>query len=108
MTKDTLEKQEYIPYGIEWENEMNKLPKKELIRMIREIQAGTKDEKMVSVNTLKQAEGQVEGIINDFAGGIIDKSEALRLMGEYTGRIMNVFWNVAKEKFNENPELLKQ
>ena len=38
-----MEKKPYIPYGYEWEAEMMKLPKKELINMVREIKTGHKN-----------------------------------------------------------------
>lgn len=97
----------YTPFGQEWEEEISKLPKDELVKMIRELQTGTTDKKMVAVETFKEAEHCVTGIINDFSEGIITKGETMRLLGEYTGRIMSIFWDNAKKKFNENPELLK-
>lgn len=89
--------EKYTPYGEEWESEMNKLPKSELIKMIRKIQTGTEDKKIMLIETASQACMQVEGIINDYEGGVIDKSETMRLLGEYTGRIMEIFWNNAKK-----------
>lgn len=86
----------YTPFGDEWEAEMNKLPKEELIKMIRKLQTGTEDKQLMFINTSKQASIQVEGIINDFENGIINKRETMRLLGEYTGRIMEIFWNNAK------------
>lgn len=80
------------PYGKEWVAEMCKLSKYELIKMIRKIQTGTEDKKIMLIETAAQASQQVEGIINDYEGGIIDKKETLRLLGEYTGRIMEIFW----------------
>lgn len=88
----------YTAYGNEWEAEMNKLPKIELIKMIRKLQTGTEDKKLMLIETAKDAGQQVEGIINDYEGGIIDKSEALSLLGEYTGRIMEIFWKNAQLK----------
>ena len=93
LTKD------YIPYGVEWEKEMTRLPKAEIIKMLREAHAGTTDSKVVGIMTLYDANHQVEGIINDYEGGIIDKPETMRLMGEYTGRLMSLFWENAKKKF---------
>lgn len=91
----------YTPYGKEWEAEMNKLPKAELIKMIRKLQTGTEDKKIMLIETSEQASRQVEGIINDFESGISDKRETMRLLGEYTGRIMEIFWKNAKLKAKE-------
>lgn len=99
--------EDFTPYGIEWEDEMNKLSKAELIKIIRKTQTGTEDRKLVEIQTASEAQNQVEGIVNDFESGIIDKSETVRLLGEYTGRIMGIFWKNAKKKFIERPELLK-
>jgi hypothetical protein len=85
-------------FELQWEQEMNKLPKAELIKMIRKIQTGTEDKKLCQIETLQQANNQVEGIVNDFEAGIIDKQETMRLMGEYTGRLMELFWKNAKKK----------
>lgn len=90
----------YEPFGDQWESEMNKLPKAELIKMIRKLQTGTEDKKIMLIQTSDQASRQVEGIINDFEQGITDKRETMKLLGEYTGRIMELFWNNAKLKFN--------
>lgn len=94
----------YTPYGKEWEAEMNKLPKSELIKMILKLQTGTQDKKLMLIETAKQANRQVEGIINDYECGIIDKLETIRLFGEYTGRIMEIFWKNAKLKAKEEIE----
>lgn len=96
----------YTPFGKEWETEMNKLPKAELIKMIRKLQTGTEDKKIMLIETAEQAIQQVEGIINDYEGGIIDKPETIRLLGEYTGRIMEIFWKNAKLKAIEELALI--
>jgi hypothetical protein len=96
----------YTPYGKEWEAEMNKLPKAELIKMIRKLQTGTEDKKICGVDTSKEAQHIVEGIINDFEAGLSTKSETMYALGEYTARLMEIFWKNAKARFNEKPELL--
>ena len=98
----------YTPFGTEWEAEMNKLPKAELIKMIRKLQTGTEDKKICAIDTAKEAQHIVEGIINDFEAGISTKSETMRLLGEYTGRLMDLFWRNAKQKIKANPELLTE
>ena len=92
----------YTPFGKEWEAEMNKLSKSELIKMIRKLQTGTEDKKLMLIETAEQASRQVEGIINDYEGGIIDKRETMRILGEYTGRIMEIFWKNAALKPKQN------
>ena len=99
-------KKEYTFFGEEWEKEISKLPKSELIGIIRKLQTGTSDLRTCQIETAKDAQIQVEGIINDLVGGIIEKDEALGLLGEYTGRIMHVFGENAKKLFKEQPELL--
>ncbi len=96
----------YTPFGKEWESEIEKLPKAELIKMIRKIQTGTEERALVCLETAEDASRMAEGIINDFEGGISDKRETMRLLGEYTARIMHVFYDNAKRKFKENPSLL--
>lgn len=58
------------------------------------------------IETLSDAERYVEGVLNDFESGISDKKETMRLMGEYTGRLMELFWENSKKKIRANPELL--
>ena len=46
------------------------------------------------------------GVINDLDAGIITKEEAHNMMGEYTYRLMDIFWTEALKKIKENPNLL--
>ena len=96
----------YEQFGIEWENEMKKLPKEELIKMIRKIQTGTENKNFVFVQTSRQASAIAEGIINDFESGVSTKKETMAMMGEYTGRLMQIFWEVALEKIKNDPTIL--
>lgn len=96
----------YTPFGTQWEMQMNNLPKSELIKMIRKLQTGTEDKKICAIDTAKEAQHIVEGIINDFESGISTKSETMKSLGEYTARLMDLFWRNAKEKIKANPELL--
>ncbi len=89
------------PFEDEWEKEMNKWTKDDLIKMIRKLQTGTEDKKLCQIESSKDANIAVEGIINDFEAGISTKEETMRLMGEYTGRLMEVFWKNALKKFTE-------
>ena len=89
-----------------WELEMSKLPKTELIKMIRKIQTGTEDRKLCAIETSKEAHNAVEGIINDYEGGIIDKQEVMVLLGEYTSRLMGLFWENAKKVIKNDISIL--
>lgn len=97
MTKDEM--LDFTPFGTEWENEMKKLPKEEIIKMLRKEKTGAEDKKLLMVRTAKDACLWVEGIINDFESGIFSKSETLNELGKYTGRIMGIFFDNAKQKF---------
>lgn len=96
----------YQPYGEEWQKEMMKLPKTYLIDMIRKAQTGTADLKLLKIETYKDAQVSVEGILNDLSDNLITKEDAMAMLGEYTARIMHVFYENAKKLFNEKPELL--
>ena len=96
----------YSPFGDKWEKEISNLPKDELIKMIRELKTGTKDKKICGINTSQEARLIVEGIINDFESGLSTKKETLGLLGEYTARLMELFWVNAIDKIKSNPELL--
>lgn len=98
----TGENNEFTPYGKQWEQEVIKLPKETLVEMIRKANTGTGDKKLCAIETLEQAENQIEGIINDFETGLIDKPECMRLLGEYTGRLMDLFWKNAKKLILED------
>lgn len=89
---------EWINYGDAWKAEVEKLTKKELIELIRQIQTGTKDKKMMVMNTSKEASRIIEGILNDFESGVSSKKETYEALGEYTGRIMSLFWENAEKK----------
>lgn len=99
---------ETTPYGKEWEAEISKLPKEELIKMIRKIQTGSEDKKICAIETINDAQNIVEGILNDYESGICTKQETLKAFGEYTARLMELFWKNAKAKFKENPQLINE
>lgn len=98
----------YIPYNEEWEKEMMKLPKKFIIDLLKEAKTGAKHLSIIKVETLKEANMSVEGIINDLVNGNSTKEETMALMGEYTAHIMHVFFDNAKKIIKENPEILEQ
>lgn len=56
--------------------------------------------------TIHDAERFVEGCLNDFSDGLSTKEETMTLMGLYTQRLMNLFWENAKNKLRNNPELM--
>lgn len=62
--------------------------------------------KAKDIITIGDAERFVEGCINDLDDGISTKSETIAHLGEYTARLMELFWENAKKKIRENPELL--
>lgn len=64
--------------------------------------------KVKDIKTLQDANRYVEGCINDFEHGISTKEETMAFLGEYTGRLMELFWENAKEKIRKNPELLNK
>lgn len=99
--EDTIE-EIYMPFSKEWEKEMMKFPKKELLRMLK-VQL-----KVKQVSTLNDAANFVEGTINDFEAGISTKQETIDALAKFTGRLMEVFWKGAKAKIRENPELLNK
>ena len=58
--------------------------------------------KLQDVKTLDEAQYYVEGVINDFEGGIITKEETMGLLGEYTAHCMMI-WS---DNVKANPSLL--
>lgn len=100
--------EDYIPYGKEWEASMNKLPKKEIIAMLRKHHTGTTDNKACGISSIDEAQNFVEGCINDFVNGLSESSEFRAQMGEYTARLMHMFWENAKKRIKENPLLLEE
>jgi hypothetical protein len=59
------------------------------------------------INSIEDAQRYVEGCVNDYGAGLSTKGELLGFLGEYTGRLMELFWHNAKKRIIENPELLK-
>lgn len=64
--------------------------------------------KAEKIQTLEDSQNFVEGVLNDFESGITDKEESLSLLGEYTARLMELFWVQAKTQIKENPALLDE
>ncbi len=62
--------------------------------------------KVEAIKTLKDANRYVEGVLNDYEGGIITKDEAMGYLGEYTGRLTELFWENAIKKIKKDPSLL--
>ena len=98
---------EYVPYGKEWEKEVMKLNKKEIIGLFRAMKEGTKCPAAVKIDTIVEARDYLEGCVNDFLTYISDQDEFLEQMGEYTARLMPIFWINAIEKIKEDPSLLE-
>ena len=53
--------------------------------------------KVEEIRTVEDANAFCDGVINDFESGVSDKSETLELLGSYTGRIMEIFWDNAQK-----------
>lgn len=64
--------------------------------------------KVEDITTLQDAERFIEGCVNDLSDGLSTKGETMGRLGEYTGRLMELFWENAKKKIRENPELLNE
>ena len=58
--------------------------------------------KASDINTLKDAQGYVEGCLNDFETGISTKDETIKYLGEYTLRLMEIFEKNSKKQLNKN------
>ena len=50
------------------------------------------------IHTLADAQGHVEGIINDFDGGISTKEETVALLFDYTMRVMEIAMEATNNK----------
>ena len=46
--------------------------------------------KVKNIKTINDAQRYVEGVINDFEGGISTKEETMGYLGEYTARIVEM------------------
>ena len=99
--------EDYIQYGAAWTNEMMKMNKRELIGVIRELKTGAK-ELCIPSGTREEAMNYCEGLVNDYENGLINRSEFMGGLGQYTGRLMHVFWENAKETIKADPSLLEE
>ena len=98
----------YTPYGEEWEKEMMKLPKKELVKWLKKAFTGSKYTEISNITTEKEAFRFAEGIMNDFESGICEKETTVKLIGEYTFRLMNIFWDTMQKKIQTEPDFLER
>lgn len=99
----------HIQFGEEWEEEAMKMTKKELVSMIRKIKTGSSSAALLNIipnGTLKEFGDFATGILNNLANGNCSVSEASDELGEWTGRMMEMFWQNAKMEIKKNPELL--
>jgi hypothetical protein len=64
--------------------------------------------KVENINSIEDAQNFVEGCINDLYAGISSREETLGYLGEYTARLMELFWENSKKQIRENPELLNE
>jgi hypothetical protein len=70
------------------------------------LERGNKSANIIESGSLTDCQNHVEGIINDFEAGICGKEETISAMGEYTMRLMEIFWKSAKAKIKTNPDIL--
>ena len=92
----------YVPFSKEWESEMMNFTKEELIAKLKV------ELKIKRVSTLNDAANFVEGVVNDFESGVSSKEETIDALAKFTGRLMEVFWNGAKQQIKDNPKLLNE
>jgi len=64
--------------------------------------------KVENIETLDQANRFIEGCLNDFEDGFSTKLETIELLGQYTGRLNELFWHNAKRIIKANPKLLDE
>lgn len=95
----------YQPYGEEWKKEIVKLPKTKIVEMYSKAMQHTN---IIESGSNSECRHHVEGIINDFESGICDKDETMAAMGDYTLRLMDIFWKSAKAKIKTNPDILNE
>jgi hypothetical protein len=91
----------YQAYSSEWEKAVKKLPKDELIKMIRKLKTGTEDVKIAKIKTSWDAEKMCQGFLNDFESGTSTKEETMRGFMEYTYRLMSLFNDALDAKLKE-------
>jgi len=63
--------------------------------------------KAENIMTRQDAQRYVEGVINDFELGISTKGETLGYLGEYTGRLMQLFGDNMIEIMRKEPDTKK-
>jgi len=60
--------------------------------------------KLKDIHTLNDANRYVEGVINDFETGISTQEETMTHLGNYTGRIMEIFYEGKESNLREQPK----
>lgn len=98
-----MSNENYVPYGEEWKKEILKNRKEVIVDLY---QKGMQHKNIIPSGSLEEAQRHAEGIINDFEGGILSKAETMEAIGEYTGRLMDIFWIGAKKQIKADPSLL--
>ena len=102
---ENLKLKTYVPYGEEWKKELMKMRKEDIVNLY---QKSMTHKTIVPDHSLESCENFVRGSMEDFIGGISNKYEFMKSMGDYTMKLMDIFWTSAKEKIKENPELLNK
>lgn len=85
----------YTPYGDEWKNEILKMKKEDIVNLF---QKNMKHKTIIPSATLEETQIHCEGIINNFESGRNTKEETLSELGEFSARLMDIFWNTTKKK----------
>lgn len=98
-----MDNQKYIPFGEEWKAELMKMKKEDIVNLF---QKSMQHKNIVPDHSLESCENYVRGCMEDFIGGVSDKYKFMKQMGEYTMKLMDIFWTSAKEKIKENPDLV--
>jgi hypothetical protein len=93
----------YKPFGEEWKKELMKMRKEDIVDLF---QKSMEHKTIVPDHSLESCENYVRGTMEDFIAGISDKYEFMKNMGDYTMKLMDIFWKEAKNKIRSNPELL--
>lgn len=93
----------YQPFGEEWKKELMKMKKEDVVDLF---QKSMEHKTIIPDHSLESCENFVRGSMEDFIGGISDKYEFMKNMGNYTIKLMDIFWQEAKNKIRSNPELL--
>lgn len=100
-----MEENQYVPFGEEWKKEVMKMRKSDIVNLFAKSMIHTT---IIPSETLSECRHHVQGIINDFVGGIVTKEEVMEQMKEYTFKLQDIFLKGVKQKLKEEPKFLDQ